>query len=270
MTGMLTENLGSQMSKCAALHNIATTTGHRFVFFKELVNTGRILQIKQHFPNFPLEIISINDLDEQDKNYHKFRPRPCAVDSEAFRLDKNFNYDFTEGLHSYRYWYSKRSEICSFYQFDNSVLTQARMVVNKKAADHQTVSVHVRRQDYLTSQIHHNLEIEYYETAFELFKQDEVKFLVFSDDISWCRENFGHRLNMEYVEGTTPIVDMAAMSLCNHNIIANSSFSTWSALLNKNLEKKVVCPTKFLVDDNLIPYLNFAWYPDEFIGLDIM
>jgi len=63
--------------------------------------------------------------------------------------------------------------------------------------------------------------------------------LVFSDDIGWCKANFSDP-RIKFIEGQPDYMDMYAMSGCNYNIIANSSFSWWSAYLNEN-ENKIVC-----------------------------
>jgi len=105
-----------------------------------------------------------------------------------------------------------------------------------------TVSIHVRRGDYTNLQHIHPLQsIEYYENAYNIIDDKSINVLVFSDDIEWCKNNIKFE-NITYIEGETNIVDMYIMSLCTHNIIANSSFSWWGAWLNNNKNKKVIAP----------------------------
>ena len=55
-----------------------------------------------------------------------------------------------------------------------------------------TVSIHIRRGDYIGLQNHHPMSsVDYYQKALSYFTDKEYKVLVFSDDIEWCKENFG-------------------------------------------------------------------------------
>jgi len=83
-------------------------------------------------------------------------------------------------------------------------------------------------------------------------KVKEPYWFVFSDDINWCRKNLTLGTNACYVEhntGQNSFRDMQLMSLCKHNIIANSTFSWWGAWLNINSEKVVICPEQFYKDN---------------------
>ena len=106
------------------------------------------------------------------------------------------------------------------------------------------VSVHVRRGDYIGKQKFHNvLPIEYYKKAFTFFKGK--KFLFFSDDIEWCKKTFvGQEFEFHKTRGD--MADIAIMSSCEHNIVANSSFSWWGAWLNQNDNKKVISPSQWV------------------------
>lgn len=109
----------------------------------------------------------------------------------------------------------------------------------------ECVSLHVRRSDYLNLPNHYyTLDKEYYQNAIDLVGRDK-KIVVFSDDIDWCKANFG---NVEYISAPSHI-DLYAMSLCSHNIIANSTFSFWGAFLNQNKNKKVVAPKNWFKKD---------------------
>lgn len=105
------------------------------------------------------------------------------------------------------------------------------------------VSIHVRRGDYLTFPEHHPpCTVEYYREAMSRFPNEH--FIVFSDDMPWCKENLrGPRI--EYSEGFYPFADLHRMSLCDHHIIANSSFSWWGAWLGKNPGKRVIAPKRW-------------------------
>ena len=113
-----------------------------------------------------------------------------------------------------------------------------------------------------------NLTRDYYDAAFAEFDPAQVRFLVFSDDLAWCRETFANTPNLCFSDAPSPVVDMCAMSLCDHNIIANSSFSFWGAFLNRHAGKRVFCPAKTLKSDRAIPHLNHGWYPDEFTAIE--
>lgn len=127
------------------------------------------------------------------------------------------------------------------------------------------VSIHVRRGDYLRFPNKHPVvTLDYIQQAIEYFnKKGYKRFLVFSDDIRWCKENFKFAGNhFEYSAGLSPLDDMAKMMICEHHIISNSTFSWWAAWLNQNPHKIIVSPSKenwfgpgnkHLNTDDLIP-----------------
>lgn len=104
-------------------------------------------------------------------------------------------------------------------------------------------AIHVRLGDYVNSTFHTNLtETDYYQRAIELVP--DKKFLIFSDDITWCIDNFKPAEGVEYtyVENQNELEDFNMMASCRSIITANSSYSWWAAWLCPNPEKLIITP----------------------------
>ena len=156
-------------------------------------------------------------------------------------------------LHGYfqteRYFIDHRDLILSQFDFKqpykDSALEYMENIRNSIGSA-KTASIHVRRGDYVMSPDHHPIcSMDYYEKAIFRIKQEgETKFIVFSDDPEWCRTVFiGDSYTISDLNN--PYVEMCAMSMCDDNIIANSSFSWWAAWLNRNPNKIVISPSRW-------------------------
>ena len=118
-----------------------------------------------------------------------------------------------------------------------------------------SIAIHVRRGDYTHDKLFHDIcDLDYYRQAIGRMQQavGGDLFCVFSDDLRWCREHIAPLLKdkpISYVDwnrGERSVQDIHLMSLCRHNIIANSSFSWWGAWLNQHPGKVVIAPEKWM------------------------
>jgi glycosyl transferase family 11 len=113
-----------------------------------------------------------------------------------------------------------------------------------------SISLHIRRGDYLLDGRSCTINIDYYKNAVALInkKVTDPHFFIFSDDIEWAKENIREQ-NSTFIDWNScdkSYVDMQLMSTCKHNIIANSSFSWWGAWLNNNPGKIVIAPQHWM------------------------
>lgn len=150
---------------------------------------------------------------------------------------------------SAKYFDHYYNDLCNLF-INNDILSRLK---NKYLLEN-SLSLHVRRGDYLTKpNFHFNQSIDYYLGAIKYIdlKEKIDRIYIFSDDISWCKENFKDE-RLIFVENLEDYEELYLMSLCDHNIIANSSFSWWGSYLNRNSNKIVIAPKN--------------WYGREFGG----
>jgi hypothetical protein len=185
------------------------------------------------------------------------------------RLDRNYFYFFHPSIlrkqkfcyldgyfQSYKYFDSIRETLLG--DFGVKKYSSAALDLKKEIEkEGQTISLHIRRGDYVTTCKDWNglCDIHYYERALVEIKKiyPTVRLYIFSDDIAWARESLKFDSPMIFVSRPelNSVEELSLMSLCKHQIIANSSFSWWAAWLNQNNKKIVIAPSRWLLAANI-------------------
>ena len=263
---------GNQMFQLAALIGIAEKNGYDIKIPVE--NTGNPftfydLSTQQAEPT-GMELR--NPFDIPDEYFAPFADISSVVDKryqEPFfhfknqTLDIPDNSDISGYFQSEKYFKHAEEKVRALFTFRPEIQELAKQELAKVKNDAPRVSIHVRRGDYVANSANHTVTgMEYYtEVINKFFSKEPYRFVVFSDDPEWCKEMFegGYivDINNSYVE-------MCMMSMCDHHIIANSSFSWWGAWLNSNPKKIVTAPSQWfgpnLRHNSVMDLLPHEWF----------
>ncbi|MFN3403734.1 MAG: alpha-1,2-fucosyltransferase [Cytophagaceae bacterium] len=156
---------------------------------------------------------------------------------------------------SYKYFQQYQEAIRKDFTFQTSLIKEVNPLVEKIKSS-VSVSVHFRRGDMANNKVINNVhgicDLEYYEKAIQYIRANvnNPVFYFFSDEPEWIEKNFPlGDLQYHVIKGNSSnksFLDMYLMSCCDHNVIANSTFSWWAAWLNDNKNKQVVAPKNWL------------------------
>lgn len=230
--------LGNQMFQIGATIGIALSNGKTYSFPKWRCNYTNKYYEKYFKETLPLNTIP-SRLQVQEGNFSYTN----------VSLPPNGNFNLNGYYQSEKYFIEHRDEVIKYYTLNDEY---TKPILDKYDFTN-SCSIHIRRGDYKNlQQFHTLLDVNYYQGAINNIYGSEfsnVKFYIFSDDISWCKENI-ILPNVIYVEGNEDVIDMYMMSKCENNIIANSSFSWWGAWLNTNKNKRVVAPKNWFGPNN--------------------
>jgi len=202
----------------------------------------------------------------------------CRIIKENFKY--NFNSEFLNspkglnfyfgGWHSELYFSSEYDQIFKKFNFDKPHLNSKNIAFLNLIKSTNSISFHIRRGDFLNSS-NINLfgsicTLEYYNKAkIEIEKKiSRPHYFIFSNDMDWVKSNLIFE-NVTYVEGNegqNSYLDIYLMANCKNHIIANSSFSWWGAWLNSDINKIVICPSKFSNND-----INSDVYPNNWLKI---
>lgn len=162
------------------------------------------------------------------------------IENEFIEIPDTQNIYFDGYFQSEKYFKSIRELLLKEFAFP-ALDEENNEIASQINSSENAVSIHIRRGDYLKPEVlkyHGCTDEDYYMKAVELLKEkhSELSFFIFSDDIGYAQQLFQNLENITFVDinfGKDSWKDMCLMSLCNHHIIANSSFSWWGAWLSQ-------------------------------------
>jgi hypothetical protein len=223
----------------------------------EIANKQEIDQIRNQ-DHVPLIFRILNKTGVKVSPYFK---RSHLIEKEILKL---YNPDIKKGIDYYidgwlgdeAYFKMHEKQIRKDLRSDDLLNNESKIVLDK-IVNSNSVAIHIRRGDYLTNSFFANLSQEYYSRSISFISKEisHPAFFFFSDDIKWVKENISVNEKHIFVEHNSAaatkwntigeINDLLLMSYCNHQIIANSTFSWWGAWLNSNPDKVVIAPRKW-------------------------
>ena len=189
------------------------------------------------------------NIPETNNNYFSIYKEPKYSFTQIPKLD---NLCLLGYFQSKKYFLGYEEEVKSLFEFPNPLI---KKVMNKfDKIKKKKVGIHFRLGDYRlenTKEVFYNIDYSLYLKETTKYFGNEYEFLIFSDDVNWVNNNINlQNTSYEILKPSlSPAKDMALMSLCNHNIIANSTFSWWAAWLNSSVNKIVITPQKWLKKD---------------------
>ncbi len=278
--------LGNQMFQYALARNLGKRFGESVYVDTSLFDTYNVhngLEI-EHIFNIKLNQASPQDIKRLTRYtrhyalwriYRRLLPQKKSVCKEsadaAFDesiLTLNIDRYYDGYWQNHRYFDDCAAEIRQIYRFALPLDEKNKQIAKEITTEENSVSIHIRRGDYLKHSIYAGIcTIEYYQKAVEYIKQHikgALHFYIFSDDIAWCKDHIGTILGdsshtyIDWNQGSDSYKDMQLMTLCRHNIIANSSFSWWAAWLNEHRNNIIIAPSKWQQSD----YKNHIQMPD--------
>lgn len=227
------------------------------------ISFSSIKKVKYSFPNFEQHLQSLdrdtthNPSLKHAEEYKKFLNIHSEYPTEPLKT-YYYPFEYTDFIppeskyiidgffQSEKYFCNSRSKILDLFKPSKEI----QDTINSKYSfflEEETVSIHLRRGDFLNLPDHHPVQsVEYYESALSTIEQAKKieNVIIFSDNIEWCKNNLKFK-NSIFIENEKDYIELFLMSKCSNNIISNSSFSWWGAWLNNSAKKIVVAPKKW-------------------------
>lgn len=242
--------LGNHLFQIAMILHYAKKSNKQIVLKYEENLPDNFNQVRKTFWNslFKDKFNVINKKEYEKIVFHtQYEPHPHKFLNLPF--DYSNNILFKGYFQSFKYIDDKlRNEMIELVYSNQDLMYEAYEKYNEiknkfNCEDNDMVSIHIRRTDFiLLKDFNNNLSLDYYREALKI--ADKKYIVVFSDDIEWCKENINEYNNIHFVDINNVEIEFIMMSLFQHNIIANSTFSLWASFISTYQQPKIIIAPK--------------------------
>ena len=192
--------------------------------------------------------------------------------TEKAYIERDASLDFQDAMNNSSFQYlngyfqdenifkNQRDLILKVFKFKNE-LTPKNKALADKIKTTNSVSIHIRRGDYLGDYLQVCNDKYYYDAIKEMNKHiKNPYYFIFSDDIKWVKENMKFPKNTVFVDNNNPnYEELNIMSKCKNFIMSNSTFSYWAQFLSNNENKIVIAPNKWFLTKKRIDIYEKEW-----------
>jgi hypothetical protein len=251
--------IGNVMFKLAATISMAIDNNVDYIFSKEFIRPNIDPNYDTYTNNLLRNIKFINSLPQ---NY--FVHTETQFNYQEIKYNKGINLLLDGYFQSEKYFINNKQTIIDIFKPTEEIKND---ILKTLPEVNSYVSIHVRRGDYLKYPNHHPQQSnEYFKTATEIIGINKT-YLIFSDDLDGIKNMFDYLPNKIFYTTKKDWLDLYTMSLCEDNIICNSTFSWWAAYLNQNKNKKVITTNKWFGSANA-NHNTSTLFPPEWIVLN--
>ena len=235
---------------------------------------------------YVLNLLNIKADTATPQDIDKLKSNPVGIEKDAFIGEFMPEVlDYPDNVYLRGCWENERyfADIADILRKEltlkNPLGATAQHWKEKILAAECSLSLHFRHGDFINNPTNNSkdifvvLPLDYYYHCLDILKRCNTPpptLFIFSNNLQWCKENIRVDLPIEFVEGEglQDVEELYLMSLCKHNIIANSTFSWWGAWLNQNPDKKVFVPIPESIVGTGKTYRHFSAERNENSPLD--
>ncbi|XP_062588188.1 galactoside alpha-(1,2)-fucosyltransferase 2-like [Saccostrea cucullata] len=199
------------------------------------------------------QLLTVFNIQETTLSRIGKRPNACSelpilserwalsFDERLVEVPRNNSVMFYGYFQSWKYWIERKEEIRDIFRFKKSIRQkvdlQFKEILQKMNftldIDSVVVSVHIRREDYISKRVVAFGKItpkaSYFLNAMSFFKKrfKRVLFIVGSTDLEWSRDALHTEPNVYFSEGNSAGEDLALLSKANHTIMSVGTYGWW-------------------------------------------